>query len=53
MFDGSLKNLEEVIAHYNNGGKNHDQQNPLIRPLNLTKEEQLDLINFLKILTDN
>ena len=53
MFDGSLKNLEEVIAHYNHGGKNHDQQNQLIRPLNLTEQEQSDLINFLKTLTDN
>ena len=52
MFDGSLKNLEEVITHYNNGGKNHDQKNPLIRPLHLTKQEQQDLIDFLKILTD-
>lgn len=52
MFDGSLATLEEVITHYNNGGKNHYQQNPLIRPLNLTEQEQQDLINFLKTLTD-
>jgi cytochrome c peroxidase len=52
MFDGSLKTLEEVIAHYNSGGKNHYQKNELIRPLNLNEQEQLDLINFLKTLTD-
>lgn len=52
MFDGSLKTLEEVIEHYNSGGKNNYQQNSLIRPLNLTKQEQSDLVSFLKALTD-
>jgi cytochrome c peroxidase len=51
MFDGSLNNLEAVIEHYNRGAKKHYQQNPLIRPLHLTPQEQKDLINFLKTLT--
>ena len=52
MFDGSLKTLEEVVTHYNNGGKNHYQKNTLIRSLKLTEQEQLDLVSFLKTLTD-
>ncbi|MCB0713600.1 MAG: c-type cytochrome [Ignavibacteriae bacterium] len=52
MHDGRLQSLEEVIDHYNNGGDGHSNSDPLIRPLNLTEEEQLDLLNFLKSLTD-
>jgi len=52
MHDGSLKNIEAVIAHYNSGGKNHPNQNDLIKPLSLTPTEKQDLIAFLKSLTD-
>lgn len=51
MHDGSLANLEAVIEHYNQGGKQHLQQNPLIRPLYLTEREKADLVAFLKSLT--
>lgn len=52
MHDGSVNSLEEVIEHYNRGGKNHPNKNELIRPLNLGETQKTDLINFLKTLTD-
>lgn len=53
MHDGSLRTLEQVVAHYNSGGKNHKNKNSsLIKPLGLSSEEQKDLIAFLKTLTD-
>lgn len=52
MHDGSLATLEEVIEHFNSGGKNHPNKDPLIRPLHLTSQEKTDLVNFLKALTD-
>jgi cytochrome c peroxidase len=57
MHDGSLKTLEEVVQFYNNGGrlKETDPVPELldggIRPLNLTPEQQADLVEFLKALT--
>lgn len=52
MHDGSLSSLEEVIEHYNNGGKNNPQKSDLIRPLNLNQKEREDLVAFLRALTD-
>ena len=52
MHDGRFATLEEVIDHYNNGGEGHPNSDVLMRPLNLTEEEQEDLITFLKALTD-
>ena len=52
MHDGSMASLEEVIAHYNLGGKDHPHKSDLIRPLNLSQEEQSDLLAFLQSLTD-
>lgn len=52
MHDGSVKTLEEVIAHYNDGGKDHPHKNSLIRPLHLTIQERRDLQAFLESLTD-
>jgi cytochrome c peroxidase len=57
MHDGSLKTLEEVVQFYNNGGrlKETDPVPELlsggIRPLNLTKQQESDLVEFLKALT--
>jgi cytochrome c peroxidase len=57
MHDGSLKTLEEVVQFYNNGGR-LKETDPLpellsggIRPLNLTKEQEADLVEFMKALT--
>ncbi|MFT4665017.1 MAG: cytochrome c peroxidase [Polaribacter sp.] len=52
MHDGSLQTLEEVIEHYQSGGKNHPHKNEFIQPLTLSEKEKDDLIQFLKSLTD-
>lgn len=48
MHDGSLKTLEEVVAHYNKGGTPHPQLDEDIFPLKLTAAEAADLVTFLK-----
>jgi cytochrome c peroxidase len=52
MHDGSIKTLDEVIEHYNTGGKPNKQKSKLITPLNLNESEKKDLMAFLKTLTD-
>ena len=52
MHDGSLKSLEQVIEHYNSGGKNFVNKSNFIRPLGLTIEERKNLVEFLKTLDD-
>ena len=52
MHDGSLLNLEEVVTHYNRGGVEHPHKSELIQTLNLSREEQEDLVSFLNALTD-
>lgn len=57
MHDGSLETLEDVVTFYNNGGRlqEDDPLSPFlsggIKPLELTEDEQADLVNFLKALT--
>jgi cytochrome c peroxidase len=53
MHDGSIESLEEVITHYESGGKNHPNKSEKIQPFLLTKRERKDLVNFLKCLTDD
>lgn len=53
MHDGSQKTLEEVIAHYSKGGQKHPKQNEVIIPFNLSEKEKIQLIAFLKSLTDS
>ncbi len=57
MHDGSLKTLKEVVQFYNNGGR-VKESDPLpdllsggIRPLDLTEEQENDLVEFMKALT--
>lgn len=52
MHDGSFETLEEIIKHYESGGKNHPNKSELIQPFDLTDQERKDLISFLKSLTD-
>lgn len=51
MHDGSLKTLEEVIAFYDRGGRLNPNLDKEIKPLQLTKVEKVDLLEFLKSLT--
>jgi len=52
MHDGSLQTLAAVVAHYNSGGISHPNKSNLVKPLNLSTQEQADLVAFLKSLTD-
>ena len=51
MHDGSVKTLDEVVAFYNRGGIPNPWRAPLVQPLNLTAQEQADLVAFLEGLT--
>jgi cytochrome c peroxidase len=56
MHDGSLKTLEEVVDHYNNGGVGKSGKKPAglhqdVRPLNLKDQDKKDLVAFLKALS--
>ena len=53
MHDGSMSSLEEVVHHYNSGGEDHPNKNNLIKPLGLSKNEESELVSFLKTLTDH
>lgn len=48
MHDGSLKTLEEVVAHYAKGGTDHPQRDEEVYPLKLTSGDVADLVTFLK-----
>jgi cytochrome c peroxidase len=52
MHDGSITSLEDVVEHYNSGGKAHPHKSELLQPLNLTTREKASLLAFLKTLTD-
>ncbi len=52
MHNGSINSLEEVIQHYQTGGKSHPHKSPLIKSLSLSQEEQNDLLQFLNALSD-
>jgi len=50
MHDGSMRTLEEVIAHYEQGGVQRPSLSPEISALSLTDEEKAALIEFIKTL---
>lgn len=52
MHDGSVRTLEEVVEHYNQGGVGQKNVSPLIKPLKLNKQEKADLVAFMAALTD-
>jgi cytochrome c peroxidase len=64
MHDGSIATLEEVLDHYEAGGRTiasgpnagigsaNPRKDPVIQRLSLTAEQRADLIAFLKSLTD-
>ncbi len=65
MHDGSIATLDDVIAHYDRGGRlvasgdnaGDGAENPfkssLVRPMNLTDTEKAELRAFLESLTDD
>ncbi len=48
MHNGSLKTLEEVVAHYNKGGNGNPFQDEEIHALKLTDADLADLVTFMK-----
>lgn len=48
MHDGRFKTLEDVVDYYNKGGHPNPQLDEEIFALKLTKEDQADLVKFLK-----
>jgi len=57
MHDGRFQTLEEVVEHYNSGGRPSPTLDPLMKNvgvgLNLTNQEKADLVAFLKTFTDS
>lgn len=52
MHDGSLATLEAVVDHFNSGGNDDPNKDPLMQPLGLSAADQADLVAFLRALTD-
>jgi len=57
MHDGRFRTLEEVVEHYNSGIKLSETLDPAIENtfatgLLLSEQDKIDLVNFLKTLTD-
>lgn len=50
MHDGSLKTLEEVVELYNKGGEPNKYLDFRVVKLDLTPQEKVDLVNFMKAL---
>jgi cytochrome c peroxidase len=65
MHDGSIATLEEVIEHYNAGGRtvrsgpnagvgaDSPLRSEFLKPMGLTPQEKRDLVAFLRSLTDS
>jgi cytochrome c peroxidase len=51
MHNGSVKTLEEVLAHYAKGGMKTANKSKNIKGFELSKESERDLIAFLNSLT--
>lgn len=51
MHDGSLATLEDVVQFYSDGGRVNPNRDAVLRRLDLTKQEQAELVAFLKALS--
>lgn len=51
MHDGSIKDLAGVVKHYNEGGIERPSRADDVLPLNLSQEEQKQLVEFMMTLT--
>ena len=50
MHNGVFATLEEVVRFYNEGGGQHDNVDPVLKPLKLTEDEIDSLVAFLSTL---
>lgn len=53
MHDGRFKTLTEVVKHYNSLGNDKNLPKELAKPMKLSDNDRVDLLLFLKTLTDN
>lgn len=54
MHDGRFKTLTEVVKHYNSGIVHHKTlSSELLQPMNLNNNQRVELVAFLKTLTDS
>ena len=53
MHNGVFATLEDVVRFYNEGGGQHDNADPLLKPLELTEDEIESLVGFLSVLGSN
>lgn len=51
MHDGRFKTLDEVVAHYDQGGIKNPWIDQRMKPLKLSKQEKSDLVEFMKALS--
>ncbi|GLQ70664.1 photosynthetic protein synthase I [Vibrio penaeicida] len=51
MHNGMLETLEDVVAFYNQGGGEDSNKDKRLKPLNLSAQEQSDLVAFLSSLS--
>ena len=51
MHNGVLESLEDVIEFYDRGGGDAEGKSPLLKPLGLSEDEKLDLLDFLESLS--
>jgi cytochrome c peroxidase len=51
MHNGMLATLEDVVEFYNQGGGDDPNKDPRLKPLELTRGEKADLVEFLKSLS--
>ena len=47
MHDGSMKSMDEVIEHYEKGGKSRPSLSPEMKRIKLSKQEREDLLAYL------
>ncbi len=52
MHDGSLQTIEDVIAHYQQGGAKHPLQDPRIVAFAISAKEKQQLLSFFNALVD-
>jgi cytochrome c peroxidase len=51
MHDGSERTLADVVAYYDRGGVKNPRLSSDMKPLGLTAQEQVELVEFMKALT--
>ncbi len=52
MHDGRFATLQQVLNHYNEGGRSTKNQDSKVRSLNLSNADMSDIIAFLQTLSD-